>query len=106
MTGCETLRDATYSGTGAAIGAGAATVMSGGVTAPMVGALAGASTGIVLADLTEKDSNVVQTVQRKTFFTVIEDLVGIAGWGLILFFVGPIILGWILPGPLERKKKS
>jgi hypothetical protein len=79
--------------------------MSGGVTAPMVGALAGASTGIVLADLTEKDSNVVQTVQRKTFFTVIEDLVEIAGWGLILFFVGPIILGWILPGPLERKRK-
>jgi len=104
MTGCETLRDATYSGTGAAIGAGAATVMSGGVTAPMLGAVAGASTGIVLADLTEDD--VVQAVQRKTFFTIIEDLVEVAGWGLILFFVGPIILGWILPGPLERKKKN
>lgn len=104
MTGCETLRDATYSGAGAALGAGAATVMSGGVTAPMVGALAGASTGIVLADLTEDE--VVQAVQRKTFFTVIEDLVEVAGWFLILFFLGPIILGWILPGPLERKKKS
>ena len=104
MTGCETLRDATYSGTGAAIGAGAATVMSGGVTAPMVGALAGASTGIVLADLTEKD-NVVERIEHKSFFTIIEDLVEVAGWGLILFFVGPIILGWILPGPLERKKK-
>lgn len=106
MTGCETLRDATYSGTGAAIGAGAATVMSGGVTAPMVGALAGASTGIVLADLTEKDSNVVQTIERKSFFMLIEELVEVAGWMLILFFVGPIIIGWILPGPLERKKKS
>ena len=105
MTGCETLRDATYSGTGAAIGAGAATVMSGGVTAPMVGALAGASTGIVLADLTEKD-NVVERIEHKSFFTIIEDLVEVAGWFLILFFLGPIILGWILPGPLERKKKS
>ena len=106
MTGCETLRDATYSGAGAALGAGAATVMSGGVTAPMVGALAGASTGIVLADLTEKDSNVVQTIERKSFFMLIEELVEVAGWMLILFFVGPIIIGWILPGPLERKKKS
>jgi hypothetical protein len=78
--------------------------MSGGVTAPMLGAVAGASTGIVLADLTEDE--VVQSVQHKTFFTVIEDLVEVAGWFLILFFLGPIILGWILPGPLERKKKS
>ena len=106
ISGCETLRDATYSGTGAAIGAGAATVISGGVTAPMAGALVGASTGIVLADLTEKDSNVVQTIERKSFFMLIEELVEVAGWMLILFFVGPIIIGWILPGPLERKKKS
>jgi hypothetical protein len=26
------------------------------------------------------------------------------GWALILIIVVPIILGWILPGPLERKK--
>lgn len=105
MTGCETLRDATYSGTGAALGAGAATVMSGGAIAPMAGALAGASTGIVLADLTETNT-AVERVQHKSFFTIIEDLVEVAGWGLILFFVGPMILGWILPGPLERKKRS
>jgi hypothetical protein len=28
------------------------------------------------------------------------------GWALILIIVVPIILGWILPGPLEKKKKS
>jgi len=107
ISGCETLRDATYSGTGAAIGAGAATVISGGVTAPMAGALVGASTGIVLADLTEDEiAEGVSYIERKSFFTIIEDLVEVAGWGLILFFVGPIILGWILPGPLERKKKN
>ena len=107
LVSCQTIRDATYSGTEAAIGAGAATVISGGVTAPMAGALVGASTGIVLADLTEDEiAEGVAYIERKSFFTIIEDLVEVAGWGLILFFVGPIILGWILPGPLERKKKS
>jgi len=106
LVSCQTIRDATYSGTGAAIGAGAATVMSGGVTAPMVGALAGASTGIVLADLTEKNQGVPQTVQRKSFFMLIEELVQVAGWFLVLGFIGPVIIGWILPGPLERKNKN
>jgi len=80
--------------------------MSGGVTAPMVGALAGASTGIVLADLTEKNGNVSQTVQRKSFFMLIEELVQVAGWFLVLGFLGPVIIGWLLPGPLERRKKN
>lgn len=72
-TGCETLKDATYSGTGAAIGAGAATVISGGVTAPMAGALVGASTGIVLADLTKDEiAEGVAYIERKSFFTTIE----------------------------------
>lgn len=106
LVSCQTIRDAAYSGTGAALGAGAATVMSGGVTAPMVGALAGASTGIVLADLTEKNGNVSQTVQRKSFFMLIEELVQVAGWFLVLGFLGPVIIGWLLPGPLERRKKN
>jgi hypothetical protein len=28
------------------------------------------------------------------------------GWFLILLFVVPMLLGWILPGPLVRKKKG
>jgi hypothetical protein len=28
------------------------------------------------------------------------------GWLLILVILVPMILGWILPGPLERKRKG
>ena len=44
--------------------------------------------------------------QRVNNSTILEKLVEIGGWALVLVFVGPMIIGWILPGPLERKKKS
>ena len=40
------------------------------------------------------------------FWTLLGDLVGMGGWFLILLFVVPMLLGWILPGPLEGKKKK
>ncbi len=40
------------------------------------------------------------------FWTLLGDLVGMGGWFLILLFVVPMLLGWILPGPLEKKKKK
>ena len=104
-TGCETIRDATYSGTGAAIGAGAATVLSGGVTAPMVGALAGASTGTVLAELTESDSSkkVEQVVKKESFFILLEKIIEVAGWWLLLGAIAPILFGWMMPSPVQFK---
>ena len=38
------------------------------------------------------------------FWTLLGDLVSMGGWLLILILVVPMVLGWILPGPLERKK--
>jgi hypothetical protein len=35
-----------------------------------------------------------------------QSLVEIGGWALILILIVPMILGWILPGPLERKGKK
>ncbi|MEK9747750.1 MAG: hypothetical protein VW333_03425 [Pseudomonadales bacterium] len=104
-TGCETVRDATYSGTGAAAGAGVATVMSGGVIAPMAGALVGASTGIVLADLTEgnAESEVVTAVKKESFFGLLEKIIEVAGWWLLLGAIAPILFGWMMPSPVQFK---
>jgi hypothetical protein len=33
-------------------------------------------------------------------------LVEMGGWLLILVVVAPMVLGWLLPGPLERAKKK
>jgi hypothetical protein len=40
------------------------------------------------------------------FWTILGKLVEVGGWALILIIVVPIILGWVLPGPLEKKKKN
>jgi hypothetical protein len=40
------------------------------------------------------------------FFSLIKKLVEMGGWLLGLVILLPMILGWILPGPLERKKKG
>jgi hypothetical protein len=40
------------------------------------------------------------------FFTLLGDLVSVSGYFLILVVAVPMLLGWILPGPLERKKKK
>jgi hypothetical protein len=40
------------------------------------------------------------------FFSLLQKLVEMGGWLLLLVFAVPMVLGWILPGPLERKKKK
>jgi len=40
------------------------------------------------------------------FFDIIEALITQASWWLLLLFGAPMLLGWILPGPLQRKKKK
>jgi len=104
IAGCQSLKEAAVVSTAAGVGAVAGTAISGGVIAP----IAGAMTGAFVADATtEVLTSPAQTIveAEANFFSILEKLVEIGGWALILVFIGPMILGWILPGPLERKKK-
>jgi hypothetical protein len=40
------------------------------------------------------------------FWSLLGKLVGMGGWLLGLVILLPMVLGWILPGPLERRKKA
>ena len=107
--GCTSLKKAGIvslaTGTGAAVG----TVSSGGVLAPILGAMTGAFVGDVTTEMVY--TRFLTEIGGKTmcspdnFWTIIQSLVEIGGWALLLVFVAPMIIGWILPGPLERKKK-
>lgn len=100
LMGCQSLKDAGIAGTGAAVGAGVATVSSGGVLAPMVGAMVGASAGSVTADLLNRPEEMKeQIVEHVSFFTLLEKLIEVAGFWLILGFIGPLLIGWMMPGP-------
>ena len=108
--GCTSLKKAGIvslaTGTGAVVG----TVSSGGVLAPILGAMTGAFVGDVTTEmvytqfLTEIGGETMCSPDN--FWTIIQSLVEIGGWALLLIFVAPMIIGWILPGPLERKKKN
>jgi len=117
LTSCA-LKKALIVGTAAGLGATAGTVISGGVIAPIVGAAISATATDVVATALEPAPATqaleitgdapVTIVQEAApnFFSLLSQLVETGGWLLLLVVLVPMILGWILPGPLERKKKN
>ena len=99
--------------TGAATSAvvGVTSVLPGGVIVPTVAS--GLTAATVSALSAEKPGEPIavtaETVVNKApdnFWSLLGKLVGMGGWLLGLVILLPMVLGWILPGPLERRKKG
>ena len=109
--GCTTLKKAMIVG-GGSLGAGAiASIATSGTAPVLLASVAGASVTSVVADVMESNTPSLRGADMTScapdnFWTLLGDLVGMGGWFLILLFVVPMLLGWILPGPLEGKKKK
>ena len=114
IAGCSLGKIKTGLMTGAATTAvvGATTALTGGAIVPtaVVGGVTAATASALTAEKPgEPISVTADTVVNKApdnFFTLLGKLVGMGGWLLGLVFLLPMVLGWILPGPLERKKKG
>ena len=104
--GCTTVKKATVVATGAALVATAGTVLSGGVLAPLAGAMTSAFVVDVVTEISYRTAVSDMDCAPDNIWTIMQSLVEIGGWALLLIFVAPMIIGWILPGPLERKKKN
>ena len=104
--GCTTVKKATVVATGAALGATAGTVLSGGVLAPIAGAMTSAFVTDVVTEISYRTAGGNMDCAPDNFWSLLGSLIQMGGWALILIVVAPMVLGWILPGPLERKKKS
>ena len=113
IAGCSSLKSSLLTGAATSAVVGATSVLPGGVIVP---ALAGGATAATASALTaekpvkgEPISVTADTVVNKApdnFWTLLGKLASTGGWLLILVFIVPMVLGWILPGPLERKKKK
>ena len=109
--GCTSLKKAAMIG-GGSLGAGAiASIATSGTVPGLLAGAAGASVTSVVADVMtpSKKGGVMPTAAScapDNFWTLLGDLVSMGGWLLILVVMVPMVLGWILPGPLERKKKQ
>ena len=115
ITGCSLpkLKSSLITGMATTAVVGATSVLPGGVIVP---ALAGGATAATVSAVSapepikgEPIAVTADTVVNKApdnFWTLLGKLASTGGWLLILVLIVPMVLGWILPGPLERKKKK
>ena len=117
IAGCSLGKIKTGLITGAATSAvvGATSVLPGGVIVPALagGAVAATASALSATGQTKGEpiSVTADTVVNKApdnFFTLLGKLVGMGGWLLGLVLLLPMVIGWIIPGPLttNRKKKK
>ncbi len=108
LVGCTTIKKATVVATGAAIGATAGTVLSGGALAPIAGAMTSAFVTDVVTEtmMDTRMRGIDMDCAPDTIWTVAEKAVELGGIGLILaFVVVPVIAGWLIPGPTRLNRK-
>jgi len=113
IAGCSSLKSSLLTGAATTAVVGVTSVLPGGVIVPALagGAVAATASALSATGQTKGEPIAVtaDTVVNKApdnFFTLLGKLVGMGGWLLGLVFLLPMVLGWILPGPLERKKKG
>jgi len=101
--------------TGAATSAvvGATSVLPGGVIVPTVAAgLTAATASALTAESPVKGEPIAVTADTvvqeapDNFFSLIQKLIEMGGWLLGLVLLVPMVLGWIIPGPLTTHKKK
>jgi len=83
-------------------------VLSGGVLAPIAGATAGAFVGDVVTEVAIGKTGKVamNDCAPDNFWSLLGSLVEMGGWALILIVVVPMLFSWLLPGPIQFKKKN
>ena len=114
IAGCSLGKIKTGLMTGAATTAvvGATTALTGGAIVPtaVVGGVTAATASALTAEKSgEPISVTADTVVNKApdnFFTLLGKLVGMGGWLLGLVLLLPMVIGWIIPGPLQKVKKK
>ena len=109
VVGCTTLKKAGVTSLATGVAVTAATALSSGATVPILAATTTAFVASAVTDVTMDGKTgkvAMNECAQDNFWTLLGTLVEMGGWLLILIVLVPMILGWILPGPLERKKRS
>tara|TARA_Y100000310_G_scaffold242734_1_gene246938 strand:- start:1109 stop:1591 length:483 start_codon:yes stop_codon:yes gene_type:complete len=107
LIGCTSLKKAALV-SGATVGVGAiAGSVTSGIAPALLAASGAAGVTSVVADLSSSPKGQDMTdCAPDNFWSLLGSLVEMGGWLLILIVVVPMVLGWILPGPLEKKQKQ
>lgn len=107
LVGCGTIKKAGVVATAAGTGAIAGTVFSGGVAAPILGA----TTTAFVADVvtTGMDSSPTTMAECEApvtgFWPLMGQVIETGGWLLAGIIIIPLVMGYLIPNGLEKKKK-
>ena len=111
IAGCSSLKSSLTTGLATSAIVGVTSVLPGGVIVPTIAG--GAMAATVSALSAEKPGDPIavtaDTVVQEApdnFFTLLGKLVGMGGWLLGLVLLLPMVIGWIIPGPLQKAKKK
>ena len=109
LIGCTTLKKAGIVSMGAGAGALAGTVLSGGVAAPILGATTPAFVTDVVTEaipIGKTGKKLMNDCAPDNFWSLLGSLVEMGGWALILIVLVPMIFSWLMPGPIQFKKRG
>ena len=116
ITGCSLpkLKSSLMTGAATATLVGATTALTAGAIVPtaVVGGVTAATASALSAEKSVKSEPIsvtADTVVNKApdnFFTLLGKLVGMGGWLLGLVLLLPMVIGWIIPGPLQKVRKK
>ena len=107
--GCTTLKKAGIVGLAGGTGALAGTVLSGGVAAPILGATTTAFVTDVVTEaipIGRKGKKLMNDCAPDNFWSLLGTLIEMGGWALILIVVVPMLFSWLMPGPIQFKKRG
>ena len=113
VTGCSLpkIKSGLITGASTAATVGVVSALTPSVIAP---AVAGGSVAVVASALTAEPSVKPVSVTAETvvqhapdnFWTLLGKLTKMGGWALILIVLVPMLFSWLLPGPIQFKKKN
>jgi len=109
LIGCTTLKKASIVGIAGGTGALVGTVLSGGAIAPILGATTTAFVADVVTEaipIGVRGKVTMNECAGDNFWTLLGQIIEMGGWFLILLLLVPMVIGWVLPGPLEKKRKG
>ena len=107
LIGCTTLKKAaivsTLGTTGALVGnavSGTAGLVVGGLT---TAAVADVATEVMIGSASSSSMN---SCAPDNFWSLLGSLVEMGGWALILIVIVPMVFSWLMPGPIQFKKRG
>ena len=110
LVGCQHLK--TGLATSAIVGATTALVPAAIVAPAILGGVTAATVSAITAGPRTKGESInvtADTVVQEApanFWTLLGQLIEMGGWALILIVIVPMVFSWLMPGPIQFKKKK